>query len=107
MTLVGPSGGKQTKIKNKKKSDIEKLDSDVSKFLDGFDAVNDTRNLYLLLYQSDRYYDTSDHSLEVSVDKHLAARAQQIGIGNSKEWKSNTGDTHLLMAWLEKFRPKV
>ncbi len=90
---------KAAKIRKDRKAAISSLNYSIIRGLKNIDIVNDAQTLYELVYQSDDYFDKCDGSLEAAVDLHLQKMDKAL---EGQNWAQTTGDTQLLMAWLEK-----
>ncbi len=76
---------------------IKLLSDTIAKGIKSLDIINDTKELHLLLYKSDDYFDRHDGTLEVAIDNFLQKMDKVLDTQNVM------GDTHLLPAWLENF----
>ncbi len=101
LNLSSPSAVQQSAAKARSSRDaaISSLHKSIADGLKNFDIIGDTQELYELIYKSDDYFDKCDGSLERAVDLHLQNMDKTLA---RQDWEQTTGDTQLLMAWLEK-----
>ncbi len=101
LNLSSPSAVRQSaaKARNSRDAAISSLHKSIADGLKNFDIIGDTQELYELIYKSDDYFDKRDGSLERAVDLHLQNMDKTLA---RQDWEQTTGDTQLLMAWLEK-----
>ncbi len=93
------STGEGRQDQERQKAAISSLNYSIIRGLKNIDIINDVQTLYELVYQSDDYFDKCDGSLEAAVDLHLQKMDKAL---EGQNWAQTTGDTQLLMAWLEK-----